>query len=323
MNDSTAHRFVTGLLFLGILLIVAWVLTALVRPPAQYAAFTPDEETRDIVAVVNGTPIDRLSYDRALAALTLQERGPDMTEARRRQVLQALIDEELLLQQAARMEIHFGDPLIRRQLVNAMLDAFAARVDPAKLSEPALRTYHKRHAALFAEADRVAVDALYFRDEDRARAGAEALRQKDGKRRAGELAEPTVFPVPEGLLPRQTLENYLGPTASRTARQMRVGEVSEPVRTTGGYWVLRVTDRETGRARPFEEVRDAVASLVRRKETDRMLQAWLKDARAQAVIHVADQATDPLRPLAGQAVGEVLRARMGEGIPNPVTSAQP
>lgn len=324
MSDATTHRIVTWLLVVGVIATLAWVLTALVRPPS-HVLMVSGQDRGEVVARVNGSPIDTLSYDRALAGLTLQERGPDLTEARRRDVLQALIDEELLLQEAARLQLHYQDPLIRRRLVNVMLDSFATRVDPARLSEKSLRGYYRKHAVHFSEANRVAVDAFFFEEEDRALQARHQLVEGNGDRNAveGEKADMAVLPVPDGLLPRRTLENYLGPTAARTAERMMVGDVSDPIRTAGGFWILRLTARELGEARPFEEVREAVASLVRREETDRLLQAWLTDARTFAVIEVSEDAVDPKRRLHDQAIHEVLRARQGEDLPEDEPGVEP
>src|SRR5699024_3788126 len=72
------------------------------------------------------------------------------------------------------------------------------------------------------------------------------------RRRAGEdltavraaLGDPEPAPLPDALLPATTLRQYLGPTPLRTLLTLGAGEVSEPVRSTAGYHVLQVLERE-------------------------------------------------------------------------------
>jgi parvulin-like peptidyl-prolyl isomerase len=64
--------------------------------------------------------------------------------------------------------------------------------------------------------------------------------------------------------------------------------VSEPVRSSEGYHVLQVTEREPPRVPPLEEIEPEVRAEVRRQSGDRALRGYLDDLRRQGKIQVRD-----------------------------------
>jgi len=63
-----------------------------------------------------------------------------------------------------------------------------------------------------------------------------------------------------------------------------VGEVSEPVVTGQGVFLLEVRQREKVPVRPYEEVRDQIASKVFEGRIEREKDAWYQQARREAAV---------------------------------------
>jgi peptidyl-prolyl cis-trans isomerase D len=111
---------------------------------------------------------------------------------------------------------------------------------------------------------------------------------EDFERVRAERADAPVAELPGGALPIETVRRYLGPTAARTALELEVGEVSEPVRGSAGYHVLWLRDRVAGEVAPFEEVREQVRAELLRRRGEEALGDYLENLRASAEVRVLE-----------------------------------
>ena len=71
---------------------------------------------------------------------------------------------------------------------------------------------------------------------------------------------------------------------SEAAYALEVGEVSEPVQTEFGWHVIKLEDRRTGGAQPFEDVKEAIRMVLLRQS----VQDKLVELRQTADIEVHD-----------------------------------
>lgn len=58
---------------------------------------------------------------------------------------------------------------------------------------------------------------------------------------------------------------------------LQIGQTSQPIQTSYGYHIIRVTDRKEARTPTLAEVRDQVAADYVKDETTRRVEAWYKD----------------------------------------------
>ncbi|GIW40620.1 MAG: hypothetical protein KatS3mg076_1197 [Candidatus Binatia bacterium] len=249
----------------------------------------------DAVAVVNGIPISRGSFERTVEALA-SDRRDGVDEAERRRVLDRLVEEELVLQRALELDLARRDPRIRAELTQALIRTVVEEAETRVPSEDELRRFFEAHRELFSSPDRFSVRQVFLRvsssdEEPRARERAsEAARRL----RAGEpfeevrrdLGSPETVPLPEAPLPPGKLRDYLGPTATRTVLGLRVGEVGGPVRSSMGYHVVQLLARVPSAPPRFEEVRDHVLALYRRKAGERAFRDYLSWLRERARIRL-------------------------------------
>lgn len=240
------------------------------------------------VAVVNGTPIARADLARALGGLEADRRSPAPAgEAAR--VLDRLIDEELLLQHAIALGLPRSDPRLRGELVRAVVDLVVAEAEADAPTDAELEALYASDAGYFARPGRRRVGRAFVRGtgaESRARADAivRALREDRASLDAGDAA----VPVPDALLPRTKLEQYLGPTLAAAAMRLGPGAVSEPIVATGGLHVLRVLEAEPDGVPPLAEIRDVVEGEYRRRRGEEALREYLGHLRDDATIVRAD-----------------------------------
>jgi hypothetical protein len=239
---------------------------------------------RDLVALVNGQPIRADEFERLLAALD-GDRRDGLGEDDRRHVLDRLIDEELLLQRGLELGLVRRDRRLRAGLTGAVIASVVA--EPAEHAAPReaeLRAFYEANSDTAIRGD--AASSL-----DRA---AEAARRWKGGEEyaalAAALGDPPLAPLPEAPLPVSKLRDYLGPTVARAVLGLAPGEISEPIRSGGGFHVVQVVERESDSTPPFEEVRAQVSEEFRRRGDERAVRAYLDDLRAVSEILIADDA---------------------------------
>jgi parvulin-like peptidyl-prolyl isomerase len=242
----------------------------------------------DMVALVNGEPITAEAFARLEAAVKTERRGASLDEAQRQRLLDRLVDEELLLQRGIDLGLARHEPSARRAIVSAVVAAVTADAEAAEPDEETLRRFHSDAAERFQRPGRVAVDVLLASTStwpeaqafQRAVDGARRLRAGDSFESVSQsLGDRQLAELPAGPLPLETLREYLGPSAAQATAQLAPGEVTEPVRGAGGYYVIRLRERMGGETIPFEEVREQVRAEWLREQGERALADYLEELR--------------------------------------------
>lgn len=283
----TRERRARALLALGATAGLAAAVATLVGGPALPVS-------ADAVAVVNGVPIRRDDYLRALAGVASDRREPiDATVEEH--VLNRLIDEELLVQRGLELGLPRRDRTLRGQLVTAAIDLLArSTVEP---SDADLRTFFEAHPDYFEDPGRVRVRQVFVRTEGRPEDEARTRAEDAARRlRAGEafdtvaaaLGDDPVASIPDTLLPAEKLRDYVGETATRAVLQAGAGGITDPVRSSMGYHVLVVAEATEPAVPPFDGVVDRVRAEYRRRADDATLRAALDQLRHAAHIRTAD-----------------------------------
>jgi hypothetical protein len=241
----------------------------------------------DVIATVDGRPILREHYERALAAVAADRRGP-LDQRERRRVLDRLIDEELLIGRALELELASRDRRVRANLAAAMLDVVRAQSADAPASLEELRTFHTAEAHRFRRPPRIHIEHAFFAsaDEDAGARGRAEAAIASGDPSA--TADAFALPVPDGPVPLSTLARLLGPTPTRGIAELEEGTVGGPWRGSGGYHVARVLARIEGEVTPFEEIVAVVREEHARVAAEQRLRDLLAEERARARIEVGE-----------------------------------
>jgi hypothetical protein len=282
------RRRTTALLALGAALGIAAAIASLtdVRTAGRRL---PD----DVVARVNGVPIRRADYLRAVGALASDRRAA-LTEADRRHVLDRLIDEELLVQYGVDLGLVQSDRRVRGDLVSSVLAAQVASVDDFEPTEEELRAYYAEYGDFFGSPGRMRLAVLWVRgeparpaDEAASRALAAAVALRDGEEFASvvdRLGDQPVAPLPDGYLPPAKVREYVGPAVATAALALAPGEVSDPIRAASGVYVVQLVDREASGRPPLEEIEPQVRVEMKRRAGDDAVRAALERLRREGEV---------------------------------------
>ena len=249
------------------------------------------ERYGDAIAVVDGTPIARSVYDSAIEGLASAKRNP-LTEAEKREALERIIDEELLLQRALELGLGESDPPSRKALVNAMLQFSIAEAGKREPSDAELARFYADRPKLIAPQPLLTVRGVSFlmKDEAQAVAFKAAI---DG----GESFEAAVKKVgaeglllPNGPVIPAKIAEYAGGTFRDTALSLQKGQTVGPVEIANRLVFVHLVDRTETPPPPLEAVKDVVAEEWRKREAEKAFAAYVDALRRKASISYDDLA---------------------------------
>jgi len=246
---------------------------------------------------VNGTVIRESQYERAVAALASDRRSA-LSPADRRHILDRLIEEELLVQYGLALGLAERDRRVRSDLVSAVIASQLASVDGIMPSNDEVLAFYRENESFFRPSGRLRVRSLWIRAAPE-RSPAEALARAESaveRLRAGEafdlvaqaLGDSPVAPVPDGMLPPAKLREYVGPTALGVIDRLSVGDVSDPLVTTGAVRVFLLIDREASLAPAIETIPNEVRAEMKRRSGDDAVRSLLDRLRGGAEIEFSD-----------------------------------
>lgn len=245
----------------------------------------------DAIAVVDGSPIPRATYDSAIAGLASAKRDP-LTEAEKREALERIIDEELLLRRALDIGLGESDPASRKALVNAMLQfsiADAAKLEP---TDDELRRFYADRPKLIAPQPLLTVRAVSIDMAESAKIIAMKASIDNGRSfdDARKNARATLILLPQGPIVPAKIAEYAGATVRDAALSLDKGGTVGPVPIGRRVVFVHLIDRTETPPPPLAQVRDVVVEEWRKRATEQAFADYVAGLRTHARIRYADDA---------------------------------
>ena len=161
------------------------------------------------------------------------------------------------------------------------------------IREEEVRKYYDEHKDDFTSQGKVRLSIIFLKQEDPAsRSEAEALKKKgelilqklrDGED-FGQLAKK--YSQGPGASEGGDLglfkESDLNEEMSRIVKNLPAGGVSPLIVTPNGIRIMKVTEKDSGGVKSFEQAEDAIRSILYRKELDAKYTAWVNELRKKA-----------------------------------------
>ncbi|MFN2375921.1 MAG: peptidylprolyl isomerase [Candidatus Binatia bacterium] len=216
----------------------AAILVGVALVVAGLSRYLPAGLGDDEAARVEATSISMDDWRRAVDAANAG-RKVAMDEAGELALLDVLIDQELLLQLADRLQLTRSLPVVRGQLVQAAMEALSQPGLQAEPDEDTLRAFVAADPSLFAIPEQRRVRGWRHDSREAAAAG-----------RGGEPLE-----IPSTPLSLRHLQRWLGETlAGRVFALPSPALRAEPLAVGQGWYRLEVLDVVPGRKPAFEEL---------------------------------------------------------------------
>ena len=108
------------------------------------------------------------------------------------------------------------------------------------------------------------------------------------------------------------------PEFSKAAFALKVGEVSQPIKTDYGWHLIKVEDRKQGGPQPYDQVKNGVRAVLTRKK----VQDIVVQLREQAKIEVLDPDLKKLQELNAKKSEEIKKKQQEGAAPADGTSGK-
>lgn len=263
-------------------------------PPAQPAAVGP---------VVADVGVGYVTADEfSDAASRTPGATADMPLDRRKAVLEELVTEEAMFQEALRVGL-VRDPKVRKVLVNLLLrKEVYANVDNSDFSDDELRAYYDDHKDDFVVPAKVQIRRILvgFGDE-RTREEAQAIIDDALKRIkrdvglfteiASEISEDA-YRRRGGDLGFVPLEGKPGidPKVAEVAFDLKPGRLSDVFEADGGLNIVMAVTRRDQVERSFSQMRGSVLRKLRNERFQELTEQYVDNLRTKAGVTVHEEA---------------------------------
>jgi len=248
------------------------------------------------IAKVNGRTLTEKDIESALAGMTPGQReGLLKDQAARRQVVQSLIDQEVLLQEAEKEKLdqnqEFKDAIAafkRQYLTNKVLQKSLT----GKLTDSAAKKYYEANRSKFST-DQVQAYHILVSDE---------LEAKELIKKAKATNDDGFKALAEKLSKDPSAKNNRGDLGFFTRGTMvqeftdaafggKEGQVLDhPVKTSFGYHVIKVIKKKPGQVMSYADVENSVKSMLRNE----LAEGYVNSLREQSKISLDQKAVDKL-----------------------------
>jgi parvulin-like peptidyl-prolyl isomerase len=249
----------------------------------------------EAVALVNQRPIlrsDFMTQTQSQFALPFGE----TTTAQRQQTLEAMIDEELMMQRGLEIDLPSYDPDVRNALVAGVELEVTADVLARQPTDEELQQYYQQHQDRYASEGVMQLRDLLAPDEDRAALAAEALRHDrplEAVIRQYGLVDSRRFldagHIDTGDIFQFAVRAKLDEVLYAAAAPLRSGEVSAPVTRGDGVHLIVMLKHRFPVPQTFEEASNRVWSDLKQDAQAKVRAANLAYLRSRAEILIAPE----------------------------------
>ena len=162
----------------------------------------------------------------------------------------------------------------------------AAMLPEVKVKAAAIRVFYRTNAVAFTRPAAYDLGAIQVKNEMLGRAIARDLKRgKDFEDLAGRV---TMDPIARkdggrlGWVLAASVPEELAPLVAR----LKVGEWTDPVASSGGWFILKLFGVRAMRTKPLASVRSEISAELVRRGQARALKRWLDQARSEAAVEI-------------------------------------
>lgn len=242
---------------------------------------------KDFLAKVNDKIITQEYFMQKLNSLPEWAKGRFTTEEGKRQFLEEIIKEELLFQEAMRTGIdrekdflNTVDEFKRMTLVSTLLKREIE--GKAVTDDKEVRDFYEKHSDAYKLDDQVRARHILVDTEEKAEEVLQKiLKGEDFEELAKNFSTDHSTAVKGGDL------GFFGkgrmvPDFEQAAFSLKVGEVSEPIKTKFGYHIIKVIEIKEGEQREFEEVKSIVERRLKAERQKSLFDTYIQSLEEKA-----------------------------------------
>jgi peptidyl-prolyl cis-trans isomerase C len=271
-------------------------------PPATAAApgGSDTADASEVVATYAGKKLTSAHVLEEIERLPGPSRTYLSQPDRKRQFVENLILNDLLFTEAEKQG-YANDPDIERQVQDMRKRLVVQRLmrdyqKPPEITDEQAKQYYDDNPNLYSTTQ-IRASHILVRDEDTAKAIRGEL-EKDPSKFA-EIAKAQSIDKTSGAKGGDLGKFGQGrmvPDFERVAFSLKVGEISQPVKTQYGWHIITVTERDEGQRRPFEQVKEQIKATLRNKALQDNVQGRFEALKKAANVQIDDAELAKINP---------------------------
>ncbi len=239
------------------------------------------DDIGEVIATVNGAAVGERDYKRA-ASRKSPSNGTALNEGEKKEVLDKLISEELLFQEAFKRGL-YRDPKVRKVMVNALLrEDVYSKVRNSDFSEEQIKAYYEEHKDEFAIPEKVQISRILIKfGGDRTEAEALAKAERVYKQVKSDTSKfrDIASEVSEGPYTRRGGDvgfiskkgkPGLDEELVEKAFSLKRGQLSKPFKTKEGFNIIYVKEHRDAMERGFQQMKGSVLRKLKNEKLTTM-----------------------------------------------------
>ena len=251
-------------------------------------------ERGEVVATYKGREITSADLVKELERLPAPSRVYLTQPERRKQFVENLIMNDLLFREGEREGIQ-NDPEIERQVADLRKRLVVQRVmrqyqTPPTITDAEVQAYYDANPNLYSTTQ-VAASHILVKDEETAKQIRAELEQHPDRfaALATEKSTDTGSAKKGGELGLFG-QGRMVPEFDKVAFSLKVGEISQPVKTRYGYHIIKVTERKEGERKPFDQVKEQIRTTLRNQRLQEQVDGHFAELKKNADVKVDEAA---------------------------------
>jgi parvulin-like peptidyl-prolyl isomerase len=260
------------------------------------------EETNigDVLATVNGIAIGSNDYQK-IASRTSPSDGKGLDADEKRTVLNNMVEEELLFQEAYNRGL-YRDPKVRKVMINALLrEEVYSQVRNSDFSDTELQAYFDEHSSEFTIPEKVQFSRILIKvttDRPDADAKSEAERIYNELKKNPANFREVATKISEGPYRRRGGDVGFVPRDGKPgldevivekAFTMKKGQLTEPFLTKDGYNVIYIKENREAIPRTFQQMKGSVLRKLKNQKLENMKNDYVGNLTSKATVETKDE----------------------------------
>jgi peptidyl-prolyl cis-trans isomerase C len=251
------------------------------------------------LAKVGNAVITQADFEREFKNLPQFAQALFQGSAGKERFLDELIKKEMLYQEALKRGFDKDPKYLAKvedfqklTLVSMLLEKEIE--SKGKVTEQDARNYYEKHKEDFAAVSQIRVSHILVKTEDEANKILDSLRKgEDFAKLAREKSVDTRTAKNGGDLGYMS-KGQMMPEIEAVAVRLKIGEVSEPIKTRTGYEIIKVTDKKFGKPIEFDKVQRVIMQRLAAEQQKAAFDSYVEQLKKSYKVEINKEALSKL-----------------------------
>jgi len=267
-----------------------------------FGACTKQEEQKGTyLAKVGDTKITQADLEREIK--NLPEFAQKLFEGSggKEKFLNELIKKELLYQEALKKGLD-KDAEYRRKveeykkltLIGLLLEKEIET--KAKVTDQDVKDYYEKHKQELASVSQIRASHILVKTEEEAKKILERLKKGEDFAKIAKKSSIDPGSAKNGGDLGFFSSGQMVPEFEAAAARLKIGEISEPVKTKFGYHIIKVTDKKMGKPVEFEKAKNVIFQRLSAERQKEFFDSYIESLKKSYKVEINNEAVSKLAP---------------------------